>query len=598
MEGAQVFTCKTGSGLRGILSRNNDSAMFLKVENSKISGKGFICNTDGKNGYSDEFEVGIGKISSIFETEYSGEPALAINTSLDNLYGSKKVQLVFPQLKDMDLAAKLLKKLRQDGGFVDEAPKVAAYASQVGTLAQTQKEEPAQSAIPTAEAKSVAELRNTSSVGLARAEAAAKAAGVQTSTVKPATGKAEADSAARAMADEAAKAAEKAAADKIAKERAAMEAAAKLEAEKAAAAAQAAAAQAAAEKAAAEKAEAERQAAAQAAAKTGKMSVEEYNERIDKLNVLKDCGVLGEKEYYTKKFEIVCEYNDLTDFNEKIQKLIVLVDCGLLSEKEFEGNCNDIIKECINTEVSDPAEYRKNIQKLVCMEAGGILTTEEYNKYKNIMLGDVVFTLDDTPDVFVRKLRRLPILVDCQMITSAEHNQIMNDLYAMIEVAPNRPLTGMVSRMNKWPLLAKERIISDAELHKKQAPVIDACMNRSISGPDDVKAIGEDLMALKEGSWLTEAEFESKKKSLLGKVDSIADFVTRISVYVALPKMGLETPQEYELQKKKCIDDIFAPYSGMDEFKKRVTSLMDLQKAGMLTQQEFDAHKTKLMSNL
>lgn len=579
MEGAQVFTCKTGNGLRGILSRNNDSAMFLKVENSKISGKGFICNTDGKNGYSDEFEVGIGKISSIFETEYSGEPALAINTSLDNLYGSKKVQLVFPQLKDMDLAAKLLKKLRQDGGFVDEAPKVAAYASQVGTLAQgNQKEEEAPaSAIPTAEAKSVAELRNTSNVGLAKAEAAAKAKAEQ-----EAAAKAEADATSKAMAE----AVEKAMAAEVAK-KAAAEAAAKAEADKAAAA------KAAAEKAAAEKAEAEK-----AAAKGGKMSLEEYNERIDKLNVLKDCGVLGEKEYYTKKFEIVCEYNDLTDFNEKIQKLIVLVDCGLLSEKEFEGNCNDIIKECINTEVSNPLEYRKNIQKLVCMEAGGILTSDEYNKYKNVMLNDVVFTLADTPEVFIRKLKRLPILVDCQMLSTAEHNQIMNDLYSMIDVAANRPLTGMVERMNKWPLLAQEHIISEAELRKKQNPVIEACMAKNITGPEDVKAIGEDLMALKDGQWLTEAEFESKKKGLLSKVDGIADFVTRISVYVALPKMGLETQQEYEAQKKKCIDDIFAPYSGMDEFKKRVTSLMDLQKAGMLTQQEFDSHKTKLMSSL
>ena len=123
-------------------------------------------------------------------------------------------------------------------------------------------------------------------------------------------------------------------------------------------------------------------------------------------------------------------------------------------------------------------------------------------------------------------------------------------------------------------------------------------MARSINGPEDVKAIGEDLVALKDGEWLSTAEFETKKKTLLAKVDEIPDFITRISVYVALPKMGLETAAEYEAQKKKCIDDIFAPYSGMDEFKKRVTSLMDLQKAGMLTQQEFDAHKTKLMSSL
>lgn len=579
MEGAQVFTCKSGSGFKGLLSRNNDSAMFLKVENSKISGKGYICNTDGKNGYSDEFEVSIGKISSIFETEYSGEPALAINTSLDNLYGSKKVQLVFPQLKDMDLAAKLLKKLRQDGGFVDEAPKVAAYASQVGTLANQQKAESEQSAIPTAEPKSVQELRNTSSVGLAKAEAAAK-----NQEVDPAKSK--------QMAAEMAamKAAQEAEAARAAKEAQAAQAA--LAAQEAKAAQEAAAAKAAQEAAAAKAAQ------EAAAAKAGKMSLQEFNERVDKLNVLKDCGVLGEKEYYSKKFEIVCEYNDLSDFNEKIQKLIVLVDCGLLSEKEFEGNCNDIIKECCNTDVQNLLDYRKNIQKLVCMEAGGILTPDEYEKYKNIMLNDVVFTLNDNPDLFARKLKRLPILVETQMLTEAEQKDIMNNLYSMIEVPTNRPLSGMVERMNKWPLLAKEHIISEADLRKKQNPVIEACMQKAINGPDDVAAIGEDLVALKDGGWLTEADFESKKKALLGKVDSIPDFITRISVYVALPKMGLETQQEYEAQKKKCIDDIFAPYNGMDEFKRRVTSLMDLQKAGMLTQQEFDAHKTKLMSSL
>ena len=171
------------------------------------------------------------------------------------------------------------------------------------------------------------------------------------------------------------------------------------------------------------------------------MTFEEYNERVEKLNVLKDCGVLGEKEYYSKKFEIVCEYNDLTDFNEKIQKLIVLVDCGLLSEKEFEGNCNDIIKECCNTEITNLLDYRKNIQKLVCMEAGGILTPDEYEKYKNIMMNDVIFTLSDSPELFARKLKRIPILVECQMLSAAEQTQIMKELYTMIEVSSNKPLS-------------------------------------------------------------------------------------------------------------------------------------------------------------
>ena len=128
--------------------------------------------------------------------------------------------------------------------------------------------------------------------------------------------------------------------------------------------------------------------------------------------------------------------------------------------------------------------------------------------------------------------------------------------------------------------------------------MIEAVMMKDITGPADVQEMGENLIALKNGGWLSEADFETKKKALLTKVDNIPNYITRISVYVALPKMGLETMQEYEAQKKKCIDDIFAPYSGMDEFKKRVTNLMDLQKAGMLTEQEFNTHKGKLMGSL
>lgn len=553
MEGAQVFTCKSGNNLRSILSRNNDAAMFLKVENSKISGKGYICNTDGKNGYSDEFEIGIGKISSIFETEYSGDPALAINASLDNLYGSKKVQLVFPQLKDMDLAAKLLKKLRADGGFADESASTAAYGTKIPEPAQIKKTEPEPAPAPTPAAKSVAELRSSGTKTEPAVANVVEPAAVITPALDPLP--LPEDNAPAIMSTPSAPIEPITAPEPA-------------------------------------------PAAPAPAAKTGKMTVEEYNERIDKLNVLKDCGVLGEKEYYTKKFEIVCEYNDLSDFNEKIQKLIVLVDCGLLSEKEFEGNCNDIIKECCNTEVDNPADYRRNIQKLVCMEAGGILSPEEYGKYKQVMLNDVVFTLNDTPDVFIRKLRRLPILVDCQMITADEHTQMMNGLYSMIDVAPNQSLAKMVDRLNKWPLLAQERIISEAELHKKQSPVIDACMQKALNSPEDVSQVGENLVALKDGKWLSEQEFAAKKRELLAKIDAIPDYVTRITIYVALPKLGLETAQEYDAQKKKCIDEIFAPYSGMDEFKQRVTNLIDLQKAGMLTEDEFVSHKAKLMSSL
>ena len=89
---------------------------------------------------------------------------------------------------------------------------------------------------------------------------------------------------------------------------------------------------------------------------------------------------LGEKEYISKRLELVSEFCDLKDFNDKIQKLIALKDCGLLSDKEFEANRIDVIKECCDLDVSDINEYRKNVQKLSFLQIGEVITEEEYEK--------------------------------------------------------------------------------------------------------------------------------------------------------------------------------------------------------------------------
>ena len=102
MEGAQVFSCSTG-GVRSIFNKNSGDALFLKVENDRISGKGYVCNEDGRNGYIDDFSFSITEIKNIFIGEYMGLQALGFNARVANLYGAKKVQVMLPQLKNMDL---------------------------------------------------------------------------------------------------------------------------------------------------------------------------------------------------------------------------------------------------------------------------------------------------------------------------------------------------------------------------------------------------------------------------------------------------------------------------------------------------------------
>lgn len=601
MEGTQVFSCKSGNNMKNLFAKKDD-AMFLKVENDKISGKGYVCNTEGKNGYIDEFSVEISKITAVMVSTYLGEPALAINTRLDNLYGSKKVQLVFPQLKNMDLAEKLLNKLRGNSGEA-EASAAPAPAANPGTIApapiRTSGATLTSGPIGTGSAlmNNVAAQRNEKPVanpyeviqtgspvktpppaGLGSAlmgsgkplspvppkplsGGSAPTTPVATSPVKPAAPAAPVAPVAPAVST----------APQRAKGPAPVPTPVPVQISAP---------------------------HSSAASEEDQRKEDEFNERIEKLTVLKDCGILGEKEFNAKKFELVSEFCDLTDFNEKIQKLVVLKDCGLLSETEFEGNRTDIIKECCDTETDDPAVYRKNIQKLVYLEMGGIISSEEYAKNKKIMVDDVKFTLDDEPAVFVRKLKRLPVLKISSMMTDAEYKECMDDMFAMIELSEDDSHKVMVNKMLKWPILAQERVITIEELQEKQIPWLQAVTEMPLNTPDDVQRLSDRLLALKEGGWISEEDFALQKGDMVRRIDEIKDYTNRINMYVAMPKMGLATEEEYEETKDKCIAEIFAPYSGMSEFKERVNNLLILQKAGMLSEEDFVSYKTKLMADL
>ena len=67
----------------------------------------------------------------------------------------------------------------------------------------------------------------------------------------------------------------------------------------------------------------------------------------------------------------------------------MLKDCGLLSDKEFEANRVDIIKECCDTETSDMKEYRRSVQKLSFLELGGVITQEEYDEKRKQILEEL-----------------------------------------------------------------------------------------------------------------------------------------------------------------------------------------------------------------
>lgn len=560
----EEFVTDYGSTIKSRFTKNtkNDTNLHLNIDKDRIFGKGLVCNEEGKNGYVDEFEFKISEIGTVTIGDYSGNDALILNARVASLYGSKKVQIVLPRLKNADTALNLLKQMKGQpvGGSRPStpppaAPKPAAPEPVVQKPAAPEPvaQRPAPEPRPTQ--NSYREARPTQMPAAEERNAAPQTAGSNYAGADPRNSYISKPGYGASPAQES-----KPVAD--------MEPEMDLEPEE--------------------------------LADTGDDSAndDEFQMRLDKLTVLKDCGLLGEKEFNAKKLELVGQFFDLTDFNQKIQKLVVLKDCGVLSDKEFEANKVDIIKECCNTDTPDLREYRRSVQKLSFLEMGGIITHEECERNMKALLDDVEFRADDDKEAFVKKLRRLPVLKSSQLITEEEYQQRMERMYELIEIKPDEPTEVLAGKLVKWPILVKEKLITADELKAKRKELIATCLNVQWTTREELEGVIRNLVALRQGGWLTEEDFGNRKAALLDKIDTIEDYPFRLSVYMMLPQNGLISEQEYESYRQRCIDDIFQNSGSMAEFKTKVGNLLEMQKAGMISEKEFDDFKMKLVSEL
>ena len=514
MEGSQVFSCNTSGGFMSRLSKNSEN-LFLKVENDKVSGRGYVCNAEGKNGYIDDFSFAITEVGTVSIGEYNHAEALFFNARVANLYGAKKAQIALPNLKNMDLVLGLLNRLKKnaenqgdDWNSNSQPASKPAVAPAPSEPIQKKMEEKPVTPAPGANPSPVFEKKEEK---------------VEKKPAEPVKKNSEDGK---------------------------------------------------------------------------KLNSEEFHKRMEKLTVLKECGLLGEKEFNAKKIELVSEFCDLTEFNEKIQKMIILKDCGVLSDKEFEANRTDIIKECCNVDTTDMDEYRRNIQKLTYLELGGVITEEECAKSKVLLVEDVDFALTDEKDVFQNKLRKLPILLESDLIDKAEYNEKVEALMNMIEVSPDDPFDSMVDKLNKWPLLAEEQYISQSDLKAKQKDMIARCVNMSWTNMEELEEIVGKMTALKQGDWMSDIEYYGKKEELLRQIDEIEDYPKRLQARMMLPRIGFISEKDYMSWRQRCIDEVLSPCADMMEFKGKANNLMELQKAGVITENEFIEFKSKLMSEL
>ena len=551
MATAQVFSCNYSGSIKNKLLKGGDK-LFLKIEDTKISGKAFICNEEGRNGYIDNFEYPINDVREVIKGDYQGDQALIMNTRITSLYGTKKAQTIFPAIKDIDVVIELLGELKEKTAMAGNPQEVRQATTQSQPIARPVAPAPtpvAPAPVPQAPSLSKAETQ------------VIKQEVTQNVVIKqePHT-KVNNDSVGGALLSRGA--APKPTAAPIGQ-------------------------------AVMPKAQAPAQPVQQK-----KNDSEDFQKRMEKLYVLKDCGMLTDKEFDTKKLELVSELCGMTDFNEKVQKLVVLKECGMLSDKEFDSRKVDIIKECCSTDVEDLDEYKRNVERLPYLKLGGMIDDEEFAQKKRTVISEVECQDSDTDEVLLKKLQRWPILRDADILTEDEFKIKVQTLVDQIDVSEQDNIEDLTAKLNIWPILVEAKLISETEFKKKQTDVIDTFANASWTNVPEFSAVVERLMALKDTNWLSELDFHAKKVELLRKVANVEDYITKIELYIALPGIGLISDGDYQVKKQEFVDDIFAPYDTMEEFQNNVKKLMDLEKTGMLSTDEYTSYKMKLMSEL
>ncbi len=547
MEGVRVFTSITNSSVRSMLLKR-EGKVFLKIDGEQISGKGQICNAEGRNGYLDDFDFSAQEISNIKSEEYNGMEAIAFDASLKGLYGNKKIKVYLPQLKDADEAIAALKSLKQSGGDAQKVQQKVVTAPR--PIEKVEKTEPKPETTP---------YGPSAAMPIPRPSAPKQEAPKQEAPAP----KVEAPAPKQ----------EEPAPVPVVETPAPKQEAPKQEVP------------------------APKQETTDAGSATG-ISEEEFAKRMDKLEVLKDCGLLGDSEYTAKKFELLGEFYGLGKFYERIQKLVALKECGLLSEKEFEENRKDVLKECCDVSVTDINEFRTNVQKLAFLELGEVISDDEYKQSRAILIDNIEFMLDDTKEEFTVKLKRLPVLKECHLMDDDDYDQKVKDLFNLLEVNEKDSKDVLVKKISKWPLLVWEKYMDTSELKNKQDALISKYLDSEWKTKDELNLVINNMMALREGECLTGKEFQARRQQLLTDIDKVENYSVRVSMYKMLPDVGFINATEYEELKQKCIDKIFVNTNSVTDFKERANNLVELQKVGMLTEEEFAGYKNKLMSEL
>ncbi len=321
-----------------------------------------------------------------------------------------------------------------------------------------------------------------------------------------------------------------------------------------------------------------------------------FEEKLKKIEVMHEMGVMNDDDYKAKKLELICKEKGLDSFYEKIQKVIVAKSSGLLTDEDYNKQVRGIVDPCFDGSISDLDDFKANVSMIPVIKISGLIPESECNKLIDGLVDATAYDDADDNEKFILNLKKQSILKDAEILSESDYSNEINRLKLALNPKSTDDREALKAKLGRWPAMVEAGVITSEDFEAKRTRLVADLDSIDSGNADTLKSKIKKIMLLKECEWLSQSELDAKKQEIIATISANADEVTRMSLHKVAVEGGLETDAEYDAAKAQIVADITSPVNGdMDLFKKKIELLTKIHDAGIINDAEFGDFKSKLL---
>ncbi len=321
-----------------------------------------------------------------------------------------------------------------------------------------------------------------------------------------------------------------------------------------------------------------------------------FEDKLKKIEVMHEMGVMSDDDYKSKKLELICKEKGLDKFYEKIQKVLISKSTGLITDDDYNKQVRAIVDPCFDPNVSDLDDFKGNVAMIPVIKISGLISDSEFTKLSDSLVDGTAYDDEDNNEKFIMNLKKQAILKDAEILSESDYSNEINRLKLALNPKSTDDRDALKAKLGRWPAMVEAGVITADDFEAKRTRLIADLDGIDSTNTDTLKSKIKKLMLLKECEWLSASELDIKKAEIISTISANQDEVTRMSLHKVAVEGGLETDAEYDAAKNQIVADITSPVNGdMDLFKKKIELLTKIHDAGIINDSEFGDFKNKLL---